>query len=42
MGSMEDEKTFSTLTDMETRLQNLLYEDLNLLVHMYAQTLLYA
>ncbi len=35
---MEDENTFSTIAFMESRLQNLFYEDLDLLVHMRAQT----
>ncbi len=37
MGSVEDEKTFSTLTFMKTKLQNQLCEHLNLVVCMFAQ-----
>jgi hypothetical protein len=33
MGSVEDEKTFSTLTFMKTRLQNKFCEHLDLVVH---------
>jgi hypothetical protein len=37
MGSMEDERTFSTLTFMKTRLHNRLCEHLDLVVCMYVQ-----
>jgi hypothetical protein len=37
MGFVKDEKTFSTLTSMETRLCNQLYEHLDLVVCMFAQ-----
>jgi hypothetical protein len=37
MGSIEDERTFLTLTFMKTRLWNRLCEHLDLVVHMFAQ-----
>jgi hypothetical protein len=37
MGSMEDKRTFLTLTFMKTRLWNRLCEHLDLVVHMYMQ-----
>jgi hypothetical protein len=37
MGFVEDERTFSTLTFMKTRLQNSLCEHLDLVVCMYVQ-----
>jgi trans-aconitate methyltransferase len=37
MGSMEDERTFSTPTFMKTKLQNWLCEHLDLVVCMFAQ-----
>jgi hypothetical protein len=36
MGSMEDERTFSTLAFTKTRLENNLCEHLHLVVHMHA------
>jgi hypothetical protein len=37
MGSTEDERTFSTLTFMNTRLWNQLYEHLDLVFRMFVQ-----
>jgi hypothetical protein len=37
MGFVEDDKIFSTLTFMKTRLWNQLCENLDLVVHMFAQ-----
>jgi hypothetical protein len=37
MGFMEDERTFSTLTFMKTRLHNHMYEHLDLVVQMFTQ-----
>jgi hypothetical protein len=37
MGFVEDDKTFSTLTIMKTRLRNRLCEHLELVVQMFAQ-----
>jgi hypothetical protein len=37
MGFVEDERTFSTLTFMKTRLQNHICEHLDLVVKMFAQ-----
>jgi hypothetical protein len=37
MGSMEDRRTFSTLTFTKTQLENSLCEHLHLVAHMHAQ-----
>jgi hypothetical protein len=37
IGSMEDERTFSTLAFMKTRIQNCLCEHLDMVIWMFAQ-----